>query len=527
MQEEDFEKGDAELQAGEAIDADKQQLEHLGYKQQLHRSLGVLENFASSFCANNCIACVRAIFFLGLLAGGPLAMWSSLLINDVFMWITAAILAEICSSLPISGSIYIWAACAAGVKYGRFVGFIVAWWIAAAWMAITAGATQALANYVLPLLIVYEVDFPGGVSNDNVKCRALVWIIAESILALAVLLNYLSPRRFTIVFRGAMMMMLLDFILCVVWLPIGVSNTYGFRSAHEAFLTTNNGTGAPPGWNRSLSFFFAASTLVGFEAAGHIAEETKNASSVAARNIFKSAVLTGVGAFTTTILFLFCTPDIKTLLSLNAPQPFVLIWSKALGRGGSVFMTLLVVLEGILSIAIIVLAASRLIFAIARDGALPFSSWVGKVTPQGRPKNAVTFVFGFCALLLCTGLPSTSAFTSLISAGDAPVIASYGLIAFLRLTVTPNGFRSTKFSLGRFRKVFYALSFVYNGFLFAVFVSPFTFPVSVRSMNFASIVFCGITIFGVLSFWLTPEEKWLSREQIQRMYDGADDVSGR
>ena len=43
----------------------------------------------------------------------------------------------------------------------------------------------------------------------------------------------------------------------------------------------------------------------------------------------------------------------------------------------------------------------------------------------------------------------------------------------------------------------------------------------------ASIVFCGITIFGVLSFWLTPEEKWLSREQIQRMYDGADDVSGR
>lgn len=49
-------------------------------------------------------------------------MWTSYIISIVFMLITAAVLAEVCSALPVSGSLYIWAAVAAGPKYGRFIG---------------------------------------------------------------------------------------------------------------------------------------------------------------------------------------------------------------------------------------------------------------------------------------------------------------------------------------------------------------------------------------------------------------------
>lgn len=45
-----------------------------------------------------------------------------------------------------------------------------------------------------------------------------------------------------------------------------------------------------------------------------------------------------------------------------------------------------------MSIAIV--AASRLISAIARDGILPGSSWIGKVHHNGQPRNAVIFVGG-------------------------------------------------------------------------------------------------------------------------------------
>lgn len=67
---------------------------------------------------------------------------SSYLITIVFMTITATVLAEICSALPVSGSIYIWAAESAGPKYARFVGFVVAWWSCTAWMTFTAGNCQ-------------------------------------------------------------------------------------------------------------------------------------------------------------------------------------------------------------------------------------------------------------------------------------------------------------------------------------------------------------------------------------------------
>lgn len=62
---------------------------------------------------------------------------------------------------------------------------------------------------------------------------------------------------------------------------------------------------------------------------------------VAGRGIISSVVATGVLGFATTILFLFCTPDLDTLFSLGAPQPFVQIYALALGKGGSIVMTVI------------------------------------------------------------------------------------------------------------------------------------------------------------------------------------------
>jgi Amino acid permease len=140
-----------------------------------------VESFAASFCALNFIGAVRFVYsrthkngLLSLhLALDPRSFWvyslvgpqqygtfdarvycisncpnglhsprSNYLITMVFMFITAAVLAEICSALPLSGSIYIWAAESAGPKRARFFGFLVAWWSTTAWMTFTAGNCQ-------------------------------------------------------------------------------------------------------------------------------------------------------------------------------------------------------------------------------------------------------------------------------------------------------------------------------------------------------------------------------------------------
>ncbi|KAJ6464674.1 gamma-aminobutyric acid transporter [Mycena vitilis] len=501
---------------------DELQLQKLGYKQQLHRSWDLIESFAASFCALNFIGGVRSAIFLGLLAGGPAAIWSSYLITIVFMLITAAVLAEICSALPLSGSIYIWAAESAGPKYARFCGFIVAWWSCTAWMTFAAGNCQTTANYIVSQLAVWEIDFPGGITNENVKWRALIWAISEALLVVSVAINYLPPRMYSSIFRFSVGLMMLDFFLCVIWLPIGVSKTYGFRSAKDVFTMTYNGTGAPPGWNWILSFLFTAGTMTGFDASGHIAEETRNASVVAGKGILTSALATGVLGFVTAILFLFCTPDLDTLFALEAPQPFVQIYALALGKGGSIFMTVIAVVGLMLNTSVAIVAASRLVFAVARDGVLPLSGWISKVTADGQPRNAVTVIFVFAAALLCTILPSQVAFTSLVSAGGVPTIAAYGLIALLRLTMTPNDFQSSHFRLGVLARPFYASAVFFNAIVFAVMISPFFFPVTAETFNFAPVIFGTVTIFGVVSWYFTPEDKWLRRELVLQALDAAD-----
>jgi amino acid transporter len=74
---------------------------------------------------------------------------------------------------------------------------------------------------------------------------------------------------------------------------------------------------------------------------------------VAGKGILSSAIATGVLGFASAILFLFCTPDLDTLFSLGAPQPFVQIYALALGKPGSIFMTVIAVL------GLIVVSVSR------------------------------------------------------------------------------------------------------------------------------------------------------------------------
>lgn len=113
-------------------------------------------------------------------------------------------------------------------------------------------------------------------------------------------------RYFKWIFYLSTSFVILDFLLNMIWLPVATSQTIGFRSAHDAFLTTYNGTGAPDAWNWCLSFLATAGILIGFDASGHVAEETKNAAVTAARGIFWSTIVSGIGGFVVVILFLFC-----------------------------------------------------------------------------------------------------------------------------------------------------------------------------------------------------------------------------
>ncbi|RHZ53959.1 putative amino acid permease [Aspergillus thermomutatus] len=498
-------------------------LKSMGYKPVLHRTYSLIENFSTTFAALYFVGGVRVTFSVGIAAGGNLAYWTSYLVTMVFTFITAAVIAEVCSASPSAGSIYLWAAEAGGPRFGRLLGFTVAWWSTTAWTTFCASNTQAAVNYMLSELTVFNVDFP--TDTGDVKFRAVQWICTEILLALAALINFLPPKYFRFIFYLSSSMVLLDFLLNIIWLPIGAHNTWGFRTAHEAFMSTYNGTGAPPAWNWCLSYLATAGILIGFDASGHVAEETKNASVTAARGIFWSTVASGVGGLATIILFLFCAPDADTLFSFGSPQPFVPLYAVVLGKGGHVFMNIICIVALWLNTAIAIVAASRLVFAVARDGVLPFSGWVSRVH-VGQPRNAVIVVWTVAALVTCTLLPSSVAFTSLVSAAGVPSAAAYGLICLGRLLCTPNRFPKPKWSLGRLSKPFQFIGVFWNAWVVAILFSPYAFPVTGENLNYAPIIMAGVTILALISYFVMPEEAWLPRNRISHFIDSKGAVSG-
>ena len=104
---------------------------------------------------------------------------------------------------------------------------------------------------------------------------------------------------------------------------------------------------------------------------------------VAGKGIISSVVATGVLGFATTILFLFCTPDLDTLFALEAPQPFVQIYALALGKGGSIVMT------AIASLGLILVCTTSVdIIAFGLNIPLEhYRSYCGRFSPHIRRRS--------------------------------------------------------------------------------------------------------------------------------------------
>lgn len=73
----------------------------------------------------------------------------------------------------------------------------------------------------------------------------------------------LKKGVFNCVFLFSMFILMLEFFLCLIWLPIAVHNTYGFRSAKFVFTSTFM-------YNKPLSEFVSGWSLVGNERQGTV-----------------------------------------------------------------------------------------------------------------------------------------------------------------------------------------------------------------------------------------------------------------
>ncbi|GIJ86738.1 hypothetical protein Asppvi_005633 [Aspergillus pseudoviridinutans] len=514
-----------------AEDDDDLQLLKLGYRSELARAWGAFDNFACSFSALYCIGGIRVLFYIALSAGGPAAMWSSWVSGSIVAIITAATLAEACSTYPAAGSIYYWAFRSwGGGKLGRFVSFLVAAWTLVAWTSFLATDSFGVANYVISEVVAFNPNTSMPYETSDVKARAIAWALSLLFLALATSLNFLPPRTYAWVFRAGFIVIMIDILLNVIWLPIGVSKTYGFRSAEYVFTSTYNGGGTAPSLNWVLSWYLPASCLVGQDASGHVAEETLTARKSAAKGVFWSTVASALCGFPIIILFLFCMPPIEKFYDTSVPQPFIGMYAMALGPHAHAVATTVAIIGAVLNTSISLVAVSRLVFAIARDSVFPFSSALCRVSKSRQPHNAVIFISICAALLLCTQLPSQVAFYSLTSTSAAGSIAAYGLVGFGRAFITRKSFRPGFWDLGRAGVLCAIVTFIWNSFAFSVLCAPqygdSAIDRDASLFNYCIVIMAGITVIALEEWWRKSRNDWFGNlKDVDDSSDITEDVS--
>jgi len=215
-------------------------------------------------------------------------------------------------------------------------------------------------------------------------------------------------------------------------------------------------------------------TMTGFDASAHASEETHDPAVRAPRGIVSSVAVSAVAGY---LLVCALTLAIKDLPAIAADDdPALAILRGSLGeRAGRVAMGGAIVAMWFCGLSSVT-SASRTFYAFARDGGLPFSSWIARVSPRFRtPPPAIIMAAVLpCLLVVITSRLSDTVFDAVTSLATTALYVSYatpialGVVARLKRRWTRNG----PWSLGRAGIPIACGAVVYSAFVLVCFGLP-------------------------------------------------------
>lgn len=221
------------------------------------------------------------------------------------------------------------------------------------------------------------------------------------------------------------------------------------------------------------------SKYAGIDGAIHLAEECKQPARVVPRALISTLTIGFVTSFVFAISMLYSLQDFDAVLSTSTGMPIYEIWMQATrSKGAATVFMMLLFIAAVMALTAVQQTASRLTWSLARDDALLFSKFIGRVHPTWQVpvwalivNNFVVFIIGFIYL------GSSTAFNAFIGTGLILQQATYAFPAALLLY---RGRSSTFLPTNRPFKLRWGMGWVAN-FLtvaFAVIVMIFyNFPV--------------------------------------------------
>ncbi|KAG0365546.1 hypothetical protein BGZ54_006418 [Gamsiella multidivaricata] len=235
-----------------------------------------------------------------------------------------------------------------------------------------------------------------------------------------------------------------------------------------------------------------------------MSEETEKSYVNGPRGILLSifaSVLIGLGL---ALALTFGIQDYNTTLSSSigaAPQIFIDCAGK---RGGSVLI-FIIVFAGFLCGIATVAANSRMIYAFARDGGLPFSRYWTVL--NRRTQMPLRLVWLSVVIIIILALPSFGSTATLSAISGISIIGftvSYAIPILLRITVGASTFVQHEFNLGKFSRPVGWIAVIWTIFIFIIFNLPQSWPVDdMNAFNFTPAAVGFLLIFTTLTWFLS------------------------
>jgi amino acid transporter len=440
-----------------------------GYASQFPRVLRRFALFAIAFSIVSITTGIFVNYSYGLTQLGPAAVWLWP-VAAVGQFLVVLVLAELAGHFPLAGANYQWTARLVGSRFGYVVGSLGVLYGAVGLPGIALIGLAPLTATVL------------GLDAENVRLLLFIAVLA---LVVAYLINVvrvqLAARVNNVaVFAEIIGTVVLSIVVFLAWVRggDGAGEGHGF-----SFLFTT-ATGAPLADAIVGGALVGIFTLVGFEAAADMAEEAVDARRAVPRAMILSVVVSGVLGMFALVGFTLAIPDLPAIQA--SPVPLAAIAEYWLGPVVTKIFLAIVVFSMFALIVVAAASNSRLIFAMARDGMLPFSAALRRVHPRtGTPVPALVASLVVCLVLLVYGTADGNAFAVLVGAT--------ALVPYLVYLLTLGGYLARRRALveageGGFRLGAAALPVAGLALLWLVaVVAALTLPEAFRSADYVVI----------------------------------------
>ena len=432
-------------------------LQKFGYQQEFKRELKRFASFAVGFSFISITTGIFTTYGSVLNWGGPLGVWTWPVVA-LGQFFVSLVFAALASRMPLAGYSYQWTSRLANPKIGWLIGWISFTFL----LVVVVSVDYAISQTVLPSLFNYT------------ESPLNAWLATGIIIALQMLLIIFSTFWSTRINNAAVGTEVvgivgLTLLLLIIGAVRGMLHTdhlfsTGVVSASNYFtLGTLNSVGP-----FVFSFLLGAYTIVGFEAAANLAEETQDAHRVVPFAMWSAVVLSGVVGFAFLITLNLASGDIKALSGSATPVADII--NQVLGSVvGDIFLVL--VTFSIFACGLVIfITETRLVWAMARDQRFPGHTLFRRVNARtGTPVIATIFCGILIEVVLAIFATQTNTLINLFSAATLLPAIIYLSTVILYISTRNKLPQAQGFSLGVFEWPVVVLALVWLIFEISIF----------------------------------------------------------